>query len=105
MSFFNTSPPHGGGDQALFEHFSSLRSSQRSAGRFGGRKFPRKQQYFLLDGRKCSPKAVNFLPERILMVGNGLESERSSYCKVGRVLKNMLPSYQLASSKRSCGRN
>ena len=126
--------PHGGGDHVLFQHFSSPQGRQSCpflilllpagealmsffnisppcgcprtpAGRFGGRKFLRKRQYFLLDGRKCSPKAVNFLPERILMVGNGLESERSSYCKVGRMLKNMLTSYQLALSKMLCGRN
>ena len=95
MSFFNTSPPHGGGDQALFEHFSSLRSSQRSASRFDGRKFPRKQQYFLLDGRKFSPQSVNFLPDRFLMVGNRLEFEYSSYRRVGIVLKNLRTSYPL----------
>ena len=105
MSFFNTSPPHGGGDQALFEHFSSLRSSQRSAGRFGGRKFPRKQQYFLLDGRKYSPESVNFLTDRFLMVGNRMEFEYSSYHRVRIVLKKLQTSYPLASSKKLCGRN
>ena len=48
---------------------------------------------------------MNFLPNKFLMVGSELEFNQSSYCQVGKVLKNLRTSYQQAFSKRSCGRN
>ena len=90
MSFLNTSPPRRGvpaGEAPMpFLNTSPPRrgvpvgeSPQGITYKICGRKKSRRRQYFLLHGRKWASKAVNFLPNKFLMVGSELELERSSY--------------------------